>query len=976
MPHVSSLTRDLEFGFLNASLPADQLHNPVLISNAEDNTMLRALKEELARSKSFIFSVAFITSSGLAILKQALHEFAGSGTIITSRYLDFNEPDVFRELLNLDGVDVYVDPGIEEGFHAKGYVFEQQYGITAIIGSSNLTDRALMVNQEWNLRFSALPDGHVVSQLHAAVARQRDRALRLTRDWIEHYEATRVARSLVVKHDRLVDMTAEGELIVPNMMQAEALDKLGEVIDAGEKRAVIISATGTGKTILAALAVRSAKPQRLLFVVHREQILTKAVEEFRKVLRAPSSDFGLFVGGKKQIDRKYVFASYQSLSRPDTLPTIDPRGFDYIIIDEVHRAGAESYRQLIDHFKPSFLLGLTATPERTDGFNIFELFDYNVPYEIRLHDALRSKMLAPFHYYGVADFEDRQGRVPNDESSLEELVSDERIDYLLEMLRVYGYPRGVKGLVFCSRKKEAELLSAKLNQRLFNGQVLRTIALTGSDTEAAREDAVARLEAGELDYILTVDIFNEGIDIPSINQIIMLRGTQSSIIFTQQLGRGLRKAEGKDHLRVIDFIGNYANNYLIPIALTGDHSANKDSLREKIISSETKGVSLGTSSINFDRISQERILNSLAKVQLAGKREFKEAISTLRHRLGQIPKLIDFARFDTIDPFVLASKFGDYWSLLHSLGFVDNGPVPREAQYLKFLSTEILNGLRPHETLLLQSLLRETSMTRTDFRMLLEGHNTTSAPAMLSSVERMLTLEFFNARRRKQLGDISLIRVEQDTLSIDPEFAGLYYSYAAHSEPLHAAQSFRAHVDDLLETSLFLNKAQHSWRGELVVGNRYSRKDACRLLLWESNQESTIYGYKIDKATSTCPIFVTYDKDPDVSASTKYLDEFHSPSLMTWFSRSDRTLHSNELQPILHHQVPLYLFVKKSDADGTDFFYLGTAESKNAIQTTMQGEGDRAHDVVTMGLQLDSPVELGLFRYLVDSGTLPTHGKD
>lgn len=976
MPYASSITRDVEFGFLSSAVPADQLHNPVLILNSEENTMLRAIKEELARSTSFIFSVAFITSSGLAMLKQALHEFKGSGTIITSRYLDFNEPDVFRELHNLDDVEVYVDPGIDEGFHAKGYVFEQTFGVTAIVGSSNLTDRALKVNQEWNLRFSALPDGHIVEQLHKAVARQRRRAQPLTADWINHYENTRNSRALVVKHDRLVNVTQDGDLIVPNMMQAEALESLQEVVEAGEKRAVIISATGTGKTILAALAVRNAKPKRLLFVVHREQILNKAVEEFRNVLRAPDSDFGLFVGGKKEIDRRYVFASYQSLARPDTLLTIDPRGFDYVIIDEVHRAGADSYLRLINHFKPKFLLGLTATPERTDGFNIFELFDYNVPYEIRLHDALHSKMLAPFHYYGVADFQDSQGRVTHDTSSLEELISDERIDYLLEMLRVYGYPRGVKGLMFCSRKREAELLSSKLNQRILNGQVLRTVALTGDDSEIAREAAVTQLEAGELDYILTVDIFNEGIDIPSINQIVMLRGTQSSIIFTQQLGRGLRKAEGKEHLRVIDFIGNYANNYLIPIALTGDHSANKDSLREKIISSETKAGSLGTSSINFDRISQERILSSLAKAQLTGKREFKEAIFSLRHRLGQIPKLIDFARFDTIDPFILASKYGDYWSLLHSLKFVEHGPTVKEAQYLKFLSSEILNGLRPHETLLLMTLLRETTISRADLQRLLDEEQTTSTPEVLSSVERMLTLDFFSDRRRKQLGDISIIRVEEDTFSLDPTFAGLYYAYVESAERTYTAQSFRDHVDDILKTSLFLNREQHSWLGELVVGNRYSRKDACRLLLWSSNQESTIYGYKVDKATSTCPIFVTYDKDPEVAASTRYLDEFQSPSLMTWYSRSDRTLQSNELQPIIHHQVPLYLFVKKSDSDGTDFFYLGTAESKEPVQTTMRGEGDRSHDVVTMGLQLKSPVELGLFQYLVDSGKLPSHGRD
>lgn len=971
IPPPHSIARDVEFGFLDGSLPADQLHNPVLISNTDDNTMLRAIREELSNSSHFIFSVAFITSSGLAILKQALHEFPGTGEIITSRYLDFNEPDVFRELLNLDRVTVHVHPDIEDGFHAKGYIFHHGFGVTAIVGSSNLTDSALVVNQEWNLRFSALPGGHIVDQLDRAVHKQRDRAQPLSLEWITTYEQTRRPRTIVAQSDHLVDVTDDQHVIVPNMMQSAALEALGNVVDAGEKRAVIISATGTGKTILAALAARKAQPQRLLFVVHREQILTKASEEFRRVLGAPTSDFGFYVGGRKQLDAKYVFATYQSLSRPDTLPTIDPRAFDYIIIDEVHRAGAESYRRLLDHFQPQFLLGLTATPERTDGFNIFELFDYNVPFEIRLQDALRSKMLVPFHYYGISDFTDSRGRVPHDVSSLEELLSDDRIDYLLEMLRVYGYPRGVKGLIFCSRTQEAIRLSSSLNQRYVNGQLLRTVALTGSDSEAAREDAIAKLESGELDYVLTVDIFNEGIDIPSVNQIVMLRGTQSSIIFTQQLGRGLRKAAGKDHLRVIDFIGNYANNYLIPIALTGDNSANKESVREKIVRTRAEGLTLGTSSVNFDRIAQSRILDALAKARLAGKREFKEAILNLQYRLGQIPLLIDFARFDTIDPYLLASKYSNYWSLLHSFKLTDIGPTPQEEHYLKFLSTELLNGFRPHELLLIKELLESGPLSRTAFRQHLKQIGTTHSDDVLDSTERVLTLDFFGSRRRNQYGAISFLSIDGDSYAIDPTFKSLYFAYREGGDRAHTAQSFRSHVDDILSTALYLNKARHSWNGDLVIGNRYSRKDACRLLLWEKNQESTLFGYKVDTVTSTCPIFVTYHKDPDVSASTRYEDEFASPRLMKWFSKNDRTLDSSELTPIITNEVPLHLFVKKSDSDGLDFFYLGEADSTDPRQTTMVGTDDKIHDVVTMGLHLESEVERGLYEYLVENSGLP-----
>ncbi|AIT61925.1 DUF3427 domain-containing protein [Corynebacterium doosanense] len=963
MNEFPSIAPNVEYGFLDAHVNSDRLHHPLLVSNTDDSTMYKAICDELARSQSFTFSVAFITNSGLALLKQALVDFRGRGTIITSTYQDFNEPNAFRELLNLDNVDAYVVSADDsEGFHAKGYLFRQDFGLTAIVGSSNLTSQALKVNQEWNLRFSALAGGHIVGQLDAAVAKQRDRAIPLTHAWIDDYEIRRRPRILP-------PLTRTSAQLVPNRMQKAALEALRELVDEGKKRALIVSATGTGKTILAAFAARSAAPERLLFIAHREQILTKAKQSFQDVFDAPSEDFGLYVGGTKQLDRRYVFASYQSLIHGDTLNGIDPRDFDYIIIDEVHRAGAESYRRIINHFRPAFLLGLTATPERTDGANVFELFDYNVAYEIRLQEAMSAKMLSPFHYYGIADFEDAWGRTVGDETSISDLLSDERVDYVVEMLRVYGFPRDVRGLIFCSRNEEAALLSEKLNERSVNDRELRTVALSGKDSEAVREASVQRLEAGELDYIITVDIFNEGIDIPAVNQVVLLRGTQSSIIFTQQLGRGLRKAEGKDHLRVIDFIGNYARNYLIAIALTGDRTGNKNGIREKT-QRKAAGIGMGDSSISFDPVSQQRVFAALSKAQLTGKRQFKEAIADLSHRLGQVPRLYDFASFDSMDPFTMASKSGDYWSLLADLKFVERRPSLPEAQHLRYLSTEVLNGLRPHEALILQELLVRRVMSAEEIRSLLVARETTAGDDVVASAGRVLTSEFFNSRRRAELGNIAFVSISDEGWSLDHRFAELYFAYSAEGDRGYTAQSFRHHVDDLLRTSLYLTESQHSWTGDLVVGQQYGRKDVCRLLLWEKNEESTIYGYKVDRVTSTCPLFVTYDKHPDVSASTMYHDELRSPSLMEWYSKSGRTLRSKELAPILGNQVDLHVFVKKSDAEGKIFFYLGEAESTNAKQSTIAGKDDASLNVVTMELEFDSPIEQGLYDYLVHDGVV------
>lgn len=969
MPYWNSLlARDTAFGFLDAATQSEQLLNPLLIANNDEDKMLYAIREELTHASHFTFSVAFISSRGIALLKEALLQYQGTGEIITSNYLDFNEPAVFRELLLLQNVNVFIHDDVDRGFHPKGYIFRRDDSVTAIVGSSNLTDNALLVNQEWNLRFSYFLDGDIAIQLEDAVRRQKARSSTLTEEWISHYEKNRQVRPILVPGgDSLPDTATEGR-IYPNKMQVRALESLQELRDLGENKAVIISATGTGKTILAALAVRAAEPKRFLFLVHREQILNKAISEFQRVLEDDSDQFGKFVGRTRQTERKYLFSTVQSLSQEGSLEEFTPDAFDYIIIDEVHRAGADTYRRIVDHFSPSFLLGLTATPERTDGFNIFELFDYNVPFEIRLHEALEEKMLVPFHYYGVTDFINAERETIEDAAQLRHLVAEERVKHVLEMLRRYGHPTGVKGLIFCSRKDEAHELSSWFNHSSINGKFLRAKVLTGEDPAEQRELVIQELENGLIDYILTVDIFNEGIDIPPVNQVVMLRETQSSIIFTQQLGRGLRKAPGKDHLRVIDFIGNYKNNYLIPIALFGDNSRNKDSIRKNLLDSNSTNTIAGVSSVNFDAISQQRILDSLAKAQLIGKRIFKNDIQKLKNRLGRLPRLFDFARFDMVDPVLLASKYEkksspkNYWQLLKDLKFVDQAPTAEEASILAFLSSELLSGKRPHEILLLRELLEKNTVTREDFSRLLKDKGCNSDDVTLSSVERILALSFYTSADIEKFGGSPMIEISGWDYRLNSRFRSLYEASVEGSRS--PAESFKEHVDDLLETALFLSREFGYWSGDLKKGAKYSRREVCRLLNWQNNHESTMYGYKRDEFTSTCPIFVTYHKAEEVSDSTKYKDAFTSPQVMHWFSKNNRTLESNELQPIIHNEVDLHLFVKKDDSEGTDFYYLGRVESQNQKDEQMAISGREPKNVVTMDLNLLSPVEKSLYDYL------------
>ena len=921
--------------------------------------MLRTIRDELKRSSHFVFSVAFITPSAIAMLKQAILDYQGSGQIITSTYLNFNSPAAFRELLNLEGIRVHVHPDSAAGFHAKGYIFEQESSTTAIVGSSNLTERALLLNHEWNLRFSALPDGDIVQQLNRALMAQINASVTLTKEWIDEYELTWSAQ---VRHSSsgsfrgadLLELPSNG-VILPNVMQIEALTEIAALRDSGGTRGVVISATGTGKTILSALDVRAYAPKRMLFVVHREQILDRAIFEFKRVLGAHDSDFGKLVGGKQEIDRRYVFASIQSLSRPEILEALAPDAFDYVLIDEVHRAGAASYRKVIEYLKPAFLLGMTATPERTDDFNVFELFGFNVPYEIRLQKALEADMLAPFHYYGVTDFEMENGEVIDQTADLSRLVASERVDHLIKTIKKYGHAGvPVRGLIFCSKNAEAAELSELLNLREIHGKPLRTLALSGRNSVYEREKAVQMLEDGELDYIATVDIFNEGIDIPSVNQVIMLRQTLSSIVFTQQLGRGLRKAAGKDHLVVIDFIGNYDNNYLIPIALFGDSSLNKDSIRKKIIDAQEAGAIAGLSSVNFDAISKERIYNSLATTTLDSMTNLKKSFVELQNRLGRAPLLLDFARFDLVDPNVIATKQKNYWKFLNKVSASDVVASAYEDAVLTLLSEELLNGKRPHEMLLLKELLSNAGKLSIEgFRDLLEQNGLTTDNATLSSVLAVLSLEFFTDAEATKYGDSPIVTLHD----------GIYYLSGKFLAAWNEDLIFNGHVRDVLETGLYLARHRYKWSSALQVGQRYSRKDVCRLLNWKSNQQSTIYGYKVDFLSNSCPIFVTYHKNSDVSESIKYEDEFLNPSTLTWFTRSRRTLESGEVKAIIENQLPLHVFAKKDDAEGTDFYYLGEATSQDARQTKMAGDNGSELDVVTMTLRLASPIETSLYEY-------------
>ncbi|KKB41757.1 DUF3427 domain-containing protein [Bacillus thermotolerans] len=955
---IQHLEASLHKGFIDQSGKAGRYKPKLLVNNMQSSeNVLTPLVQELDQCRSFLFSVAFITESGLATLKSHLLDLKRKGIkgkILTSTFLYFNQPKVFRELMKVTNVEVRLTS--VKGFHSKGYIFEQDTHYSLIVGSSNLTAQALKVNYEWNVKLTSHENGEIVHHFRHQFEEVWKSAQPLTESWVEAYEKVYEQQANVRSAEHIVELPASYEVnplresvaIKPNKMQKSALQEIEAVREAGQNKGLVISATGTGKTYLSAFDVRRFQPKRMLFIVHREQILHQAKSDFKRVLGGLEEEFGVLTGTSKQADAKYLFATIQTVSKEEVLHQFDPDAFDYILIDEVHKAGAASYRKVMDYFQPQFLMGMTATPERTDDVNIYELFDYNIAYEIRLQEALEEDMLCPFHYFGVTDFE-YNGEVIDETTELAKLVTEERLDHLMEKMHYYGFSgEQVRGLIFCSRKEEAKELSDQLNQRGF-----RTVALTGDDSQERRLGCVQELEEGRLDYIVTVDIFNEGVDIPSVNQVVMLRQTQSSIVFIQQLGRGLRKHPSKEFVTIIDFIGNYKNNYLIPVALSGEKSQNKDHIRRH--TQDTSYIK-GVSTVNFEEIAKKRVFQSINKSQLTALKVLRDAYIQLKNRLGRVPYLHDFIANHSIDPVVIAEKHANYYQFLLKM----KEEIPRlteeENQVLTMLSLEILNGKRRQEVLLLELLMDKEGVPYDEYVDCLKERSCRADEATIASVERIMDLSFFNEATRKKYGGQPVVIKDEGEFVFNEQVR----------DWLKKNAYFRQLVIDVVKSAKAKSERYQCDR-PLTLYEKYSRKDACRLLNWQSDESSTMYGYKTKHGT--CPIFVTYHKQEDVEASVDYGDEFLNQEVMKWYTRSKRTLQSKEVQAIIEAKergTDIHIFVKKDNDEGSDFYYLGKAwpDRKTVEQTEMKDKNKKEIPVVRMNMVLEQPVDDQLYHYI------------
>lgn len=970
---TSKLVDGYKRAFVDSKVVADPMFSPQLLTNSGGQKVLTAIEKELKGCDDLFISVAFITMGGIAPLLGTLKDLEKKGVkgrILTTDYLMFSDPRALDKLNSLNNLDVRVFKTGENdvGFHTKGYMFHNNGDLRIIVGSSNLTQNAITKNHEWNTRMVSTSDGQFAMDIEEEFNSLWDTSVCYSEYRDEYsaiYKNSKREREELGKLTRTLDLSY-AQVLQPNSMQEQFILNIEEIIHKGGKRALLISATGTGKTYASAFALRKLFTDKLfpnkkaLFLSHREQINKQALKSYKRIF-GKNVPMELLSGNQNDIEKaksgEFLFSTMNMMAREDIMEQFKPDEYSVIVLDECHRSGAASYQRIINYFKPELLLGMSASPERTDNFDVFSLFDHNIACEIRLQQALENDMLCPFHYFGITDLEiDGES---DDLNKFRQLTADKRVEYIISQAEYYGYSGNrVKGLIFCSRKDEAKELSRKFN---LTGKY-NTTMLCGDNPQEERESAIERLvddnAADRLDYIFTVDIFNEGVDIPEINQVIMLRPTESPIIFVQQLGRGLRKVDGKEFVIVIDFIGNYQNNYMIPIALSGDRTGNKDNIRRSLM--EGNNIIKGASTIYFDEISRDRIYKSIDSAKLNNKRLLRKEYQDCKFKLGRIPFLKEFDDMGELDPLRLIDTWGSYQAFL--LDSDDDYQVPLtkyQLDVLKFLSRKFASGMRIHELSLLDILINSPDTVDLWESYLKDKHGIKMNDITRSSVFNVLEGKFFRGNAFK----LKLVEVIDNIPTLSEEFQDALLS-----------AKFKEAVVELIRFGIYRYNKDYSdnYPGtSFNLYKKYTYSEVCWLLNWKAEEVSlNIGGYKFDTYSKTYPVFINYEKGDDVGATTRYEDRFNDQTTLTAISKSHRTLDSEDVINARNSKsrgiiMPLFVRKNKDDKTSKEFYFLGTMEH-NGIASEFIMPGTEGITAVEIGYKLNTPVENNLYEYLTE----------
>lgn len=705
----------------------------------DKNHLYDRLKASISRATKVDIIVAFLMESGVRLLEQDFKDAVARGTvlrILCGNYLNITQPQALYLLKDSLGekVDLRFYNVANKSFHPKAYLFEHEDGGEIFLGSSNMSSSALTDGIEWNYRICAqtCPDDYLHFKqtfedlfLNYSLIVDDNELRRYSKGWkrprlfreleksgkeIEkHSEYKAVAAELQQEYiiDIADDETNKGKLIKypkPIGSQIEALYELRQSRLEGWDKGIVVAATGVGKTFLAAFDSKGFK--KVLFIAHREEILFQAERTFKCV--RPEASTGFFSGERKDSNCEILFATVQTVGRKEHLheENFQRDQFDYIVIDEFHHAVADSYTNILEYFRPKFLLGLTATPERLDNQDVFALCDYNVVYEARLQEAINKGWLVPFRYYGVYDETDYSGldykNGKYDEKQLEQLLKiNKRADLILQNYLKYNSKRA---LGFCVSRGHAVFMARYFSERGIKAYAVISGNVPTEDPDSSfvlnRKEAIKKLMDAEINAVFSVDIFNEGLDVPEVDLVMFLRPTESPTIFLQQLGRGLRKKGNKKYLNVLDFIGNYKKANLIPFFLTGDVQAFRRSSRRTTYMPDEEEYPEDCF-VNFDF----RLINLFKKISEEQKEFFekvKDEYFRIKENLGERPlrlsmyTYIEQSIYSNLRTKKETNIFRDYLSFLARVGEL-------------FEEEQALLGTKAHEFL---KVLENTAMTK------------------------------------------------------------------------------------------------------------------------------------------------------------------------------------------------------------------------------------------------------------------------
>ena len=876
----------------------------LFLTNYSDKTFLYKLRESLETCKSFCFTVSFIKKAGLVLIEKYLEEAlirGVSGKIITSTYQNFTDIASLRTFISLmknyPNFICHLDYNCfsDNGFHTKGYLFEFEDSYEFIVGSTNITRFALLKNIEWNVSLTSNINFNSNIKAKEEFDNLWNSTKILSEELIKLYQ---------IQLDYAIDkwdmdyFDPMREEIKPNQMQRKALKELRRYRDMGVTKALIVAATGSGKTYLAAFDARNFDAKRVLFVVHRDKILVDAKDTFQKVF-GDKKTYGLYVGNHNEIDADFLFASNVKLSTHINL--FSPTEFDYIVIDECHHASATTYKNIMNYFKSGFMLGITATPERMDNEDVFALFDKNVPYELRLRDAIINDLVVPFHYYGIRDKIVDYSFKDNTKIS-KEISKLENIDFIKTEMENHKPKGKLKAIAFCTSISHATIMAESFNEVGYNA-----ISLSSSNDLGQRIKAFNALEdeTNPLEIICAVDILNEGVDIPYINMVLFLRPTESSTIFLQQLGRGLRKAEGKEYLTVLDFIGNnYDRSVQIALALgsLGQSTIIEKPYLMELIKTDYKALNIPGVIINIDSLSKEDILKNLENCNFNRRDFLVKDYENFKTYLKKetYPSHMDYLNNDAAPNLLrlmktnMHNKNRSYYTFLRKINEKSLPIFMQEQVSIIDTLSDYLPLVRLDEYLIINQLVNENHI---DLKKLI-GFN---------SKVNINTLN----HAYKHLVDDKIIDLSNKLLC-------------------SISDSFKEFVNDLFMYGINrydIEFGDYDTEFKLYA-NYYSEQ--IQLLKLQSCS-AYMKGTEFDVVNKKTYCYVTLNKDASKEERLKYKDKFLTSSIFEWESVKNTTLVKGDGKKLLNTKE-VYLFVRKiKQEDGIilPFTYFGKGRFSN-----------------------------------------------